>query len=210
VPIGDIEVDIDMENVQDGVYLWGAVVTDRTGRGQVPTGYQAFVTWEPLGPAEEAALFAQFWNWLGQLRSSAAESGRQLRAYCHNAAAENGRMRREAATLGLSGEVESFIASEQWVDLMKVFESQLVTGSSIGLKKAAPLSGFTWEVDDPGGDVSMLYYETAVDASDQTTAEAARRWLLTYNRNDCEATAALRHWLGTAASACPPIESLGN
>jgi predicted RecB family nuclease len=112
--------------------------------------------------------------------------------------------------LGLGDEVEAFIASAEWVDLMKVFESQLVTGSSVGLKKAAPLSGFAWEVDDPGGDVSMLYYETAVDASEGTAAEAARAWLLTYNRNDCEATAALRWWLGSAASACPPIESLGN
>jgi len=210
VPGGDIEVDIDMENVEDGVYLWGALVTDRTGRVPVPTGYRAFVTWEPLSPAGEGSLFAQFWNWLGHLRSSAAETGLQLRAYCYNAAAENGQMRRAASVLGLGDEVESFIASAEWVDLMKVFESQLVTGSSVGLKKAAPLSGFAWEVDDPGGDVSMLYYETAVDASKGTAAEAARAWLLTYNRNDCEATAALRWWLGSVASACPPIESLGN
>jgi predicted RecB family nuclease len=94
--------------------------------------------------------------------------------------------------LGLCDEVDAFIASAVWVDLIKVFESQLVTGSSVGLKKAAPLSGFAWEVDYPGGDVSMLYYETAVDASDRTAAETARAWLLTNNPNDCEATAALR------------------
>jgi predicted RecB family nuclease len=168
------------------------------------------VTWEALSPGREASLFAQFWDWLGQLRSSAAETGLQLRAYCYNASAENGQMRRVASVLGLGDEVDAFIASAEWVDLMKVFESQLATGSSVGLKKAAPLSGFAWEVDDPGGDVSMLYYETAVDNSDPTAAATGRAWLLTYNRNDCEATAALRSWLSTAASACPPIESLGN
>jgi predicted RecB family nuclease len=210
VPRGDIEVDIDMENVEDGVYLWGVLVTDRSGKGLAPTGYRAFVTWEPLAPDEEAALFLAFWHWLTQLRAVAAGSGLQLRAYCYNEAAEDNQMRRLAATVGLRAEVEMLIGSEEWVDLRRVFEDQLVTGSSVGLKHVAPLSGFRWEVDDPGGDVSMLYYETAVGTSEVGAATAARAWLLTYNRNDVEATAALRQWLDASASACPSIENLGS
>jgi predicted RecB family nuclease len=68
------------------------------------------------------------------------------------------------------------------------------------------LSGFSWEVEDPGGDISMVYYEQAVAPADPDLAEAARRWLLTYNRNDVEATASLRSWLGAQASECPSIE----
>ena len=210
VPRGDIEVDVDMENVEDGVYLWGALVTDRSGRDLVPTGYRAFVTWGPLGPVGEAGLFGEFWRWLGQLRSVAAENGLGFRAYCYNAAAEDTQLRRIATTTGLGEEVEAFIGSEEWVDLLRVFDAQLLTGSSVGLKHVAPLAGFAWEVQGPGGDLSMLYYEAAIDGADQTAAQAARDWLLTYNRNDVEATAALRDWLDNEASTCPSIEGLGS
>jgi predicted RecB family nuclease len=210
VPRGDIEVDVDMENVEDGVYLWGTLVSGRSGRGEVPTGHRAFVTWEPLSPAGEVSLFSEFWEWLEGLRSGAAAGGLTFRAYCYNDAAENTQMRRLAAALGRQDQVEALISSDEWVDLRRVFEAQLVTGGPIGLKKTAPLSGFAWEVDDPGGDVSMVYYETAVQATDATEAEGARTWLLTYNRNDVEATASLRDWLATGASSCPPIESLGS
>jgi predicted RecB family nuclease len=204
VPRGDVEVDIDMENTQDGVYLWGALVTvrsDRNGWPAASAGYRAFCTWEPMSGQIETDLFAAFWSWLSGLRAAAAAAGQAFRAYCYNAAAENAQLRRIGARLGLSEQVAAFTGSDQWVDLYREFDRQLITGRAAGLKQVAPLAGFSWEVADPGGDESMVRYDAAA-AGDQQ----ARDWLLAYNRNDTQATLALREWLDLTASDCPPVE----
>ena len=60
IPRADVEIDIDMETVLDGVYLWGALVTDRTETGLVDTGYRAFATWDPLTTDTESENFLHF------------------------------------------------------------------------------------------------------------------------------------------------------
>ena len=110
--------------------------------------------------------------------------------------------RRLGAACGLTAEGAAFTGSDQWVDLYRSFDAQLITGGSAALKTVAPLAGFSWEVRDPGGDEAMLRYEQAAGRHGD---DAARAWLLAYNRNDTEATRALRNWLAGPARQCPSI-----
>ncbi|HET6849616.1 MAG TPA: TM0106 family RecB-like putative nuclease, partial [Gaiellales bacterium] len=207
VPRGDVEVDVDMENVEEGVYLWGALVTDRAGAGIAEPGYHAFVTWDPLTPEAETDNGLRFWRWLVGLREVARGRRLSFRCYCYNEAAENTYLRRLGQAAGISEEIEEFIASDDWVDMLRVFTSQFITGTSSGLKKVAPLSGFSWPVDEPDGGESMIRYDVAVGL-EVGDAAAARDWLLTYNRGDVEATLALREWLDRHGDAVAPLESI--
>jgi predicted RecB family nuclease len=204
VPRGHVELDVDMENVEDGVYLWGALLSRH---GSEPT-YRAFVTWEPLTPEEQTRNFLELWDWLTELRASAAEAGETFRAYCYSESAENRFMRECGAAAGLLEDVEAFIASDEWVDMLEVFDTQLISGGPSGLKVVAPLAGFGWSVDDPGGADSMLRYDEAIGAATEEERARSRDWLLRYNQGDVEATLAIREWIDAEAQAIPPIESL--
>jgi predicted RecB family nuclease len=159
------------------------------------------VTWEQLTPEGEAANSLSFWRWLMATRARARGQGLSFRAYCYNAGAENQYLRRLGLSAGLAGEIADFITSGEWVDLLRVWDAQLITGAGSGLKAVAPLVGFHWEVDDPGGADSMVRYDAAA-AGDAR----AQQWLLDYNRGDVQATLALREWMDSAT--VPGVEEL--
>jgi predicted RecB family nuclease len=196
----DVEVDVDMENTELGCYMWGSYVTDRANTGIAKTGYRASMTWEPLTPEIEAENSRRFWRWLMEIRHACGEAGMTFAAYCYNAGAENTYLRQLAiADEAIAEEIESFIGSDEWVDLLRAWNSQLITGGSSSLKKIAPLAGFQWEFDDAGGGESMIKHDLAAHGD-----EAAQRWLLAYNRGDVEATIAVREWMDS--TAFPGIE----
>jgi predicted RecB family nuclease len=210
VPRADIEVDIDMESAESGVYLWGVLVTRRAAGERRPPRYRPFCAWEPLTEQAEADLFSRFWAGMARLRREAAAAGRSFAAYCYNASAETSALRRISARTGSAGEVAAFTESGQWFDLREVFDRQLITGQAAGLKSVAKLAGFAWQVPDPGGEESMVRYGEAVGAAGHGARQAARRWLLRYNRDDVLACVALREWLDGAARNWPPVAALGN
>jgi len=158
------------------------------------------VTWEPLTLEAEAANTRRFWEWLMNLRRLCHGAGLTFAAYCYSSSAENTYLRRLAiADEALAAEIERFIMSDEWIDLLKEWDSQLITGGSSSLKRIAPLVGFQWRVVDASGGESMIKHDLAADGD-----EDAREWLLTYNQGDVEATLAVREWM--AAAHVPRID----
>ncbi len=208
VPRGDIEVDVDMEGVEDGTYLWGVLLTERDGGGAGSVAYLPFVSWDTSAAAGELDAFARFWEWWRDQRNAAARSGRTVRAYCYNKGAEGTHMRRLGALLGLGDEVEEFLASDDLIDLLEVVRRQLITGTRMGLKTMAKLAGFAWRGEEGGGALAMVRYAEAVGDPDAEVRAAARRWILEYNEDDVRATAALREWLDGTAQRLPSVTTL--
>ncbi len=196
-----------MENVNEGVYLWGALHRDRTA-GAAPE-YIPFVTWEPLDDEEELRVFISMWEWLAARRAEADDRALTVKIYVWHEPAETSHLRRitKSADTQLHGEVNALVESDSWVDLKSVFHASWITGGSASLKVIAPLSGFEWQVDDADGGYSMVKYAEATEP-DASESRAPRDWLLDYNRGDVEATSAIREWLSTAGATWPTVDTV--
>ena len=184
IPRGDLEIDLDMENA-DRVYLWGALLT------RVPAGwpeavgtYVPFASFEPLDEDGEQALATHLWTWLQDLLARADEAGLAARIYFYSNV-ETTMLRRIIP----SAELDALTASDCWVDLLPLMKQKFWSNWGHGLKVAAAASGFRWRDDDPGGFASMRWYAEAMEGIDR---DANIDRILTYNEDDCHATAALR------------------
>lgn len=208
----DIEVDVDMESYQEhGAYLWGTLLTEAGGP---PPVYRGFVTWDPLPTVDEGRSFAEFWTWMMGVRADAAAQGKTFAAYCYSRQAEDKWLldsaRRFAHLPGVPAEAEirDFIDSEQWVDIYQAVSDQFICPNGKGLKKIAPVAGFTWRDDEAGGEASMGWYRDAV-GYDAEPDRSQRNRLLVYNEDDVRATKVLREWMSDRAeSEIPTLESL--
>ena len=204
----DVEVDVDMESDGESTYLWGALVSVNEPTAGVTAGFRAFVTWAPLSHDEEAANFAEFWQWLETVRHACASQGRSFAAYCFWAQAENSAMNRAVTPPVAGGPTMSDVTTfrqrspSQWIDLHDIVKGQIQTEGPLGLKQLASATGFRWRDPTPGGEASLVWYDAAT-RNDSVAARQARTRLLEYNEDDCRATKALRDWLNGPARLLP-------
>jgi predicted RecB family nuclease len=218
VPVhrADVEVDVDMESFgESGAYLWGAELSYPGGMrpGDEPEGYRGFATWDPVPTRDEGRSFGEFWTWLSGIREAAAASGRTFAAYCYNEQAENrwllSSARRFAGMPGVPPveEIEEFIAAEWWVDLFAVVNEWFLCAQGKGLKKIAPVAGFTWRDPEAGGENSMRWYRDAVGMDGAPPDREQRERLIGYNTDDVWATRTLREWMCSPAIREVPLAS---
>ena len=211
-----VEVDIDMENVEDGVYLWGTLITGRAddlSTVGIEAGYRPFLSWQPMNDTSQAEVFASFWAWLADLRYRCKAAEVSFACYCYTKAEHNKMLQiLDAASevhppldhvaLPARHEIDDLVASRDWVDLYDVVKKALVLGHGLGLKRVAPLAGFHWRDDDAGGLQSMTWHREAITSNDPEVVMVNRERLLEYNEDDVRATHALREWL-THATITP-------
>ncbi|CAB0864906.1 recombinase RecB [Corynebacterium diphtheriae] len=105
----------------------------------------------------------------------------------------------------------AFIQSGQWHDVFVAVKNNLVGPEGLGLKVVAPAAGFSWEANDVDGEASVNLYREAVGLDTHVDAETSanvRATLLSYNGDDCRATAAVRSWLNAGAPGVPLLNTM--
>lgn len=223
IPEFDIEIDIDLENSQaalfesfeealpgkDQVYLYGYGILDRTiSKAWRDAQFYSIINFDDTVEAEIEVL-STMWNTLKSEVAKAESSGKSIGIF-HYSKHEQSWFRkfarRHAAVPGTPSlqEVEDFMA-KYFVDLMEYSKLVALPATGYGIKKLAPLAGFKWQVDDPGGAESLLKYRESIDETlTQAERDDNREWLRSYNIDDVKSTFAVREYLRNLATEINP------
>lgn len=182
LPSARREIDFDIETYNGQIYLAGLLVTeDETSR------YEPIVDWTGT-QSGEARLTRQLFDRLTEYAASDT-------ALFHWTSYEE-------RTLTEAGErhgdnIDGYTSVSEWfashaVDLWEWTRSNLVSPQGYGLKVVAPLCGFEWRDEDPGGLQSEMWFEQ-LRAGDKSMKDR----LLAYNEDDVIAQREVRRYVRT-------------
>lgn len=198
VPSPARQVDFDIETYLGRIYLAGFLITE-----DGESVFDPVVDWDGTEASEREFITRLFdrlasyadrdtnvFHWTGYESKCLGEAGRRL---------------------GLT--VAGFDTVEDWfgthaIDLYRWTKDRFVSPSGYSLKVIAPLCGFSWRDEDPGGQQSELWFEDLVGGD-----TAMKQRLLEYNEDDVAAQLAIRRWVtsqdngGGAGSAIPSAET---
>ena len=223
IPTPAVEMHVDMENDTKNdkeIYLWGMYTKWCYKTNRVRRNYHPYVDWTATQEGEArafAGLWAGMWD---MIKKAQAQEGENEVGVFHYSPAEDRCMLALAKKYaGLPGiptidEVQDFLDSDMWIDLLPVMTKQLIWPTKDAtLKTLARFTQFEWRDDEPGGANSTIWYQRAIDPIDPEQLGYQQR-ILDYNEDDCLATAALLEWLKVRGEAhsldkkLPRVETL--
>lgn len=179
-PSADLEIDFDIEwDRHQRIYQWGLRV--REGQDDSTARYEPTISFDHLDDDAHGTLAGQFARTLGALLEAADAAGRRVTIF-HWSHAEISQARRFPEV--------SALLEGRTVDLCAWVRAHFRVRGNYSIKNVAPIFGFEWGVDDPGGFGSMAMIEEARAAGDGR--DVAREWCLAYNESDVAAQAAIR------------------
>jgi predicted RecB family nuclease len=180
IPRAPREVDFDIETYDGAIYLAGFLVT-----------------------VDDVSTFEPVYDWSGTTAAEAkvvSEMFDKLATYSDNDTMVLHWTDYERRTLRLAGErhglsIPGFDTVDDWfdahaLDLCAWSRKELISPNGYGLKVVAPLCGFDWRDDDPGGRQSEVWFEHVL-AGDEEMKDR----LLAYNEDDVIAQLEIRRWL---------------
>ena len=214
IPEFDIEIDIDLENSlsafqdnglteiegKDRVYLYGFGIHDRTvDRDWHSAKFDSFSDYSNTEEGEYQLLL-KMWNFLKDQVVQAEAAGKSIGIFHYSSHEKTwwrnfARNHEGKAGVPTLEEVEDF--TEDYFEDLLDYSKQVALGTTgYGIKKLAPKAGFNWQVQDPGGALSLLKFKEAVDPSKSPAKQKESiDWLFSYNLDDVRATFAVRDYL---------------
>ena len=173
-----VEIDLDIEfDEEHRVYLWGFLVSRQDN------GESTYVDVGSSDPhADHYELAKSLFQKLGDVIKTAQDSGQTVRIY-HYGSVEPLYLERL-----LGPDADALLALS--TDLLATVREHFFSGVGYGLKRLAPLAGFTWSDD---GMTGARTYELIAKARNGDVEGWSA--LLRYNEDDTRATKALREYL---------------
>ena len=181
LPSAAHQIDFDVETYLGTLYLAGLLVHGTGG-----AVFRPISNWTGT-PSGERQVLEDLFRFFDEL----AEDGDAV--VYHWTGYERTILKEASERHGLS--LRSAPSVDEWFDryacdLWSWIKTRFVSPNGYSLKVIAPLCGFDWRDDDPGGAQSELWYVDALAGDDEQ-----RERLLEYNEDDVAAQAAIRDWV---------------
>lgn len=198
VPAPPVIVDFDIETYDGRIYLAGFLVTE----DGIST-FDPVCDWTGTDESEAVLVDAMF----ARLAQYAADGAVVFHWHSYERTQLAAAAERHGLMIPGSTSVDEWFA-EHAIDLLVWTKERFESPNGYSLKTIAPLCGFEWRDDDPGGLQSEIWYEEMLSGS----VEMQQR-LLEYNEDDVAAQRAIRRWIavqddgGGPGTAIPSVHT---